>query len=242
MEKDGVELGIRKLRWMKGKVMVPFDEEGNPRLLEVSVMMEMAGGWNIGDDDRNPFLSLLLPWIVSPKKGIYYCVIYLNPGDYHRVHSPVDWKILSRRHFSGHLYPTNERAIRTIRNLHIENERVVLEGQWNEGFLAIAAIGATNVGSIKLLIEPELRTNQPKTKLFPSSSPDERVYDPPGVGLTVKKGEEIAAFNMGSTVILVFQAPVSELSESNCISDFKFSVRVGDRIRVGEAIGRWGNC
>jgi phosphatidylserine decarboxylase len=28
---------------------------------------------------------------------------------------------------------------------------VVLEGQWKEGFAAIAAVGATNVGSIKVL-------------------------------------------------------------------------------------------
>lgn len=37
----------------------------------------------------------------SPMKGLFYCVIYLKPGDYHRIHSPVDWSILVRRHFSG---------------------------------------------------------------------------------------------------------------------------------------------
>ncbi|RWW72520.1 hypothetical protein BHE74_00019669 [Ensete ventricosum] len=77
--------------------------------------------------------------------------------------------------------------------------QVVLEGQWKEGFLAVAAIGATNVGSIKvfvilmimLLIEPELKTNRPLKKLLPSGTPDERVYEPEGVGLMVKKGEEV---------------------------------------------------
>lgn len=34
-------------------------------------------------------------------KGLFYCVLYLSPGDYHRVHSPVDWNVLVRRHFSG---------------------------------------------------------------------------------------------------------------------------------------------
>ncbi|KAF6141613.1 hypothetical protein GIB67_001165 [Kingdonia uniflora] len=85
-----------------------------------------------------------------PMKGVFYCVIYLTLGDYHRVHSPIDWHIFVRRHFSGRLFPVNERAARTIRNLYMENERVVLEGQWAEGFMALAAVGATNIGSIKV--------------------------------------------------------------------------------------------
>ncbi|KAL6544996.1 phosphatidylserine decarboxylase 1 [Orobanche hederae] len=43
-------------------------------------------------------------------KGLFYYVIYLKPGDYHRIHSPVDWNILVRRHFTGHLFSVNERA------------------------------------------------------------------------------------------------------------------------------------
>ncbi|PIA35583.1 hypothetical protein AQUCO_03500150v1 [Aquilegia coerulea] len=87
---------------------------------------------------------------VRPMKGVFYCVIYLKPGDYHRVHSPVNWQVFIRRHFPGQLYPVNERARRTIKNLYVENERVVLEGQWEEGFMALAAIGATNIGSIEV--------------------------------------------------------------------------------------------
>lgn len=182
------------------------------------------------------------PIRVSPKKGLFYCVIYLKPGDYHRVHSPIDWHVLVRRHFSGRLFPTNERATRTIRNLYVENERVVLEGQWEQGFIAMAAIGATNVGSIKLFIEPELKTNRPRQRLLHSEPPDERLYEPEGVGVIVKKGEELAAFNMGSTVVLVFQAPVSESPGKNGhSSEFKLCVKSGDKIKVGEAIGKWSH-
>ncbi|KAF8412971.1 hypothetical protein HHK36_000943 [Tetracentron sinense] len=180
--------------------------------------------------------------LACPMKGLFYCVIYLHLGDYHRVHSPVDWNVLIRRHFSGHLFPLNERATRTIRNLYVENERVVLEGQWAEGFMAIAAIGATNIGSIELFIEPDLRTNRPKKKLLHSEPPEERLYEPEGVGIMLKKGEEVATFNMGSTVVLVFQAPISKsLKNDSASSEFKFCVRHGDRIRIGEALGSWGN-
>lgn len=170
-----------------------------------------------------------------PVKGLFYCVIYLKPGDYHRVHSPVDWKIFIRRHFSGNLYPVNERATRTIRNLYAENERVVLEGLWQEGFMAIAAIGAINIGSIELPIEPEFRSNLPRKKLLHPETAEERLYEP-GIGMTLRKGDEIAAFNMGSTVVMVFQAPVI-IGDSS--SEFKFSIKRGDKIRVGEALGGW---
>ncbi|KAJ7952527.1 Phosphatidylserine decarboxylase proenzyme 1, mitochondrial [Quillaja saponaria] len=183
------------------------------------------------------------PSLACPMKGLFYCVIYLKPGDYHRIHSPVDWNVFVRRHFSGRLYPVNERATRTIKNLYVQNERVVLEGQWKEGFMALAAIGATNIGSIELFIEPELKTNRPRKNLLhglQSEPPAERVYEHEGIGRMLKKGEELAAFNMGSTVVLVFQAPISKLLEhGDSPGEFKFCVRPGDRIHFGEALGRW---
>uniref|UniRef100_A0A7N0UPR6 Phosphatidylserine decarboxylase proenzyme 1, mitochondrial n=1 Tax=Kalanchoe fedtschenkoi TaxID=63787 RepID=A0A7N0UPR6_KALFE len=175
-----------------------------------------------------------------PVKGLFYCVIYLGLGDYHRIHSPADWNVSVRRHFPGRLFPVNERAARTIGNLYIENERVVLEGRWREGFMAMAAVGATNIGSIDLFIEPDFRTNRPmKTKLLFNSKPEERPYEPTNTGVALRKGDEVAAFNMGSTVVLIFQAPMSNSSkEVSSASDFNFSVKRGDKIRVGEAIGR----
>uniref|UniRef100_A0A8C3HJ74 Phosphatidylserine decarboxylase n=1 Tax=Chrysemys picta bellii TaxID=8478 RepID=A0A8C3HJ74_CHRPI len=35
------------------------------------------------------------------ERGLYQCIIYLAPGDYHRFHSPTDWHIRHRRHFPG---------------------------------------------------------------------------------------------------------------------------------------------
>uniref|UniRef100_A0A0A9FRA6 PSD1 n=1 Tax=Arundo donax TaxID=35708 RepID=A0A0A9FRA6_ARUDO len=72
---------------------------------------------------------------------------------------------------------------------------------------------------------------------------EERVYAPEGTGAMVEKGEEIAGFNMGSTVVVVFEAPVVSKARGDggtiSSSDFNFCVRAGDKIRVGEAIGRW---
>ncbi|KAB1216999.1 Phosphatidylserine decarboxylase proenzyme 1, mitochondrial [Morella rubra] len=219
-----------------------------PLIAEGDIQEEDSGQENTSKDKGKKSwwrISLATPKVwdpvsARPMKGLFYCVIYLKPGDYHRIHSPVDWRVLVRRHFSGRLFPMNERATRTIRNLYVENERVVLEGLWQEGFMAIAAIGATNIGSIELFIEPELRTNRPRKKFLHSEPPEERVYESEGVGGMLKKGDEMAAFNMGSTVVLVFQAPISKSVENGDISsEFRFCVKRGDRIRFGEALGRW---
>jgi Phosphatidylserine decarboxylase len=34
---------------------------------------------------------------------LYFVVVYLAPGDYHRFHSPTNWVAESRRHFAGTL-------------------------------------------------------------------------------------------------------------------------------------------
>ncbi|CAN0842379.1 Phosphatidylserine decarboxylase proenzyme 1, mitochondrial [Linum grandiflorum] len=220
-----------------------------PMVAEGDVHEEGSDGRsNHHDDSQNSQwrVSLSYPKVkdtvrASPGKGLYYCVIYLRPGDYHRIHSPVDWNVLARRHFSGRLYPVNERAARTIRNLYVENERVVVEGQWNQGFMAMAAVGATNVGSIELFIEPELQTNRSKKLPSVSGPLEERLYEPEGVGRLVKKGDEIAAFNLGSTVVLVFQASTSKPAKDgdHPSSEFRFNIKRGDRVRVGEALGRF---
>ncbi|XP_048710417.2 phosphatidylserine decarboxylase proenzyme, mitochondrial isoform X2 [Caretta caretta] len=81
---------------------------------------------------------------------LYQCVIYLAPGDYHRFHSPTNWHIQHRRHFPGSLMSVSPSVVRWIPGLFCHNERVVLSGEWAHGFFSLTAVGATNVGSIRI--------------------------------------------------------------------------------------------
>lgn len=85
-----------------------------------------------------------------PQSRLYQCVIYLAPGDYHGVHSPVPWNITMRRHFPGYLFPVAPFVVNFIKGLFVLNERVMLSGKWTHGFFSLTCVGATNVGTISL--------------------------------------------------------------------------------------------
>ncbi len=64
-----------------------------------------------------------------------------------------------RRHFPGALLSVNPRVLKSIPGVFHLNERVVYSGEWRHGFFAMAAVGATNVGSIRVQCDPDLITN-----------------------------------------------------------------------------------
>merc|ERR1712130_927534 len=155
------------------------------------------------------------------KTVLHQVVIYLAPGDYHGFHSPADWNVLARRHFPGELLSVNPRVARAIGNLFSLNERVAYLGRWKHGFFSMTAVGATNVGSVKVDIDPNLATNE-------SSWERETFHQVLWKdGVEVKKGEYFGEFNLGSTIVLIFEAP----------EDFKFNLGgEGSIVRVGQAI------
>ncbi|PLW13258.1 hypothetical protein PCANC_07119 [Puccinia coronata f. sp. avenae] len=164
-----------------------------------------------------------------PKSGnrMFFFVVYLAPGDYHRFHSPADWKVERRRHFPGELFSVSPWMAGKLADLFVLNERVALLGKWRHGFFSMTPVGATNVGSIVIHFDRELRTNRGDK----GCRHEEVVYGTASGGLLdgqiLRKGDEVGAFSLGSTIVLVFEAP----------EPFQFSVKKGQLIRVGQAIG-----
>ncbi|KAF4045910.1 Phosphatidylserine decarboxylase [Phytophthora infestans] len=160
----------------------------------------------------------------SKGKKMFHCVLYLAPGDYHRIHAPVDWQVEERRHFPGNLFPVNKTAARLIPSLFVENERVALLGEWEHGFFSLTAVGATNVGSIVITKEPEFRTNTALQDPLMGHCITKNY----GGKVDTARGEEMAQFKLGSTVVLVFEAPES----------FQFTIKPGDKLILGKCIGK----
>lgn len=199
------------------------------------------------------------PASVKTPTALYYCVIYLAPGDYHRFHSPVSWVVESRRHFAGELYSVSPYLQRTLPGLFTLNERVVLLGRWRWGFFSYTPVGATNVGSIKINFDRELRTNSLTTDTAADRAAEqaaargerysgfsEATYENASRvlgGHALKRGEEMGGFQLGSTIVLVFEAPKGErpsLDEGYKgvrKGGFKWNITQGKKVKVGEALG-----
>ncbi|XP_052799887.1 phosphatidylserine decarboxylase proenzyme, mitochondrial-like isoform X2 [Mya arenaria] len=159
---------------------------------------------------------------IKPGHDLYHCIIYLAPGDYHRFHSPSDWTVTQRRHFPGELLSVNPSVARWIQGLFNLNERVVYSGSWKHGFYSYTAVGATNVGSIKVYFDEDLSTNAGKPH------PSHIFYDKTfSDSVPVSQGEMVGEFNLGSTIVLLFEAP----------SDFKFNLNTGQKVQFGQSLG-----
>ncbi|RDB27290.1 Phosphatidylserine decarboxylase proenzyme 1, mitochondrial [Hypsizygus marmoreus] len=166
---------------------------------------------------------------VKPGNALYFSVIYLAPGDYHRFHSPTAWVVEKRRHFVGELYSVSPYMAKRLENLFVLNERVALLGRWRHGFFSMIPVGATNVGSIKINFDQALSTNV-RGRPPPPGTYTEAVYaaaSPILNGQPLTAAQEMGGFCLGSTIVLVFEAP----------DDFEFTVKAGQKVKVGQRLG-----
>lgn len=145
--------------------------------------------------------------------------LYLSPKDYHRYHAPQDMRVLKSIQISGKLYPVNFKYLRKIPSLFCENERVILvcENYKNEKFYLIF-VGALNVGKISFTFDEKIATN--------AKAGGEKFYD--YENLYFKKGDELGRFEMGSTIVAIFESESIEFKKDN------------EKVKFGEIIATYG--
>lgn len=167
-------------------------------------------------------LAGLLPDADAQRRfeGGVYVTIYLAPRDYHRVHFPVDGTVNGFQHIPGALFPVNALAARSIEGLFTVNERLATFCHSAFGEVAVVMVGATGVGHITVSYDAV------ETHARGKGRPGARVRF--AAGRPVRRGEDLGAFHLGSTVILLFEPGRVKL----------LPLALGQRVRFGEPIAR----
>jgi len=146
---------------------------------------------------------------------------YLSPRDYHRFHAPMDMKVLSSTHIPGKLYPVNMPALKYIDSLFAKNERVLLECEDSRGNgFYLVFIGALNVGKIVISFDDRIKTN--------AKEKETTTYE--YENLFLKRGDEIGMFEMGSSIVAIFEKDYANLSISK-MQKVNFTDTIGIRVR-----------
>ncbi|MGM8215873.1 phosphatidylserine decarboxylase [Bacillaceae bacterium W0354] len=131
--------------------------------------------------------------------GGKFIIFYLSPQHYHRIHSPFKGEIRDHWTLGGKSFPVNKLGLKFGDRPLSTNYRRITELETEAGFIAVVKVGALNVNSIHL-------TNQRND---------------------VERGEELAYFSFGSTVILLIEN-----------SDFQFcdDLHEGKEMKFGEKV------
>ncbi len=191
----------------------PLCADGDAVVAPCDAQVYAAGTSEGGRLPQSPELDYAVSDLVGgdPRyDGGGYAVLYLSPKDYHRVHSPVDGRIVGYRYRPGRLWPVFPAATRKIRDLFARNERLVIRiATEDRGEVAVVMVGAFGVGRMRTTFS-DLVTNT-------GGRPHEVELDRP-----IARGAELGRFEMGSTVVLLFEAGV----------DVAWDAAPGDDVRV----------
>jgi phosphatidylserine decarboxylase len=151
-----------------------------------------------------------------------FATIYLSPRDYHRIHMPCDGRLTRMIYVPGDLFSVNPTTARGVPGLFARNERVVCVFESDHGPFVLTLVGATIVGSMATVWHGVVN---------PPRRPDvcEWNYEPGAVSL--RKGEEMGRFLLGSTVVMLF--PANKMG-------FNPQWTAAQPVRLGENMGAAG--
>ena len=155
-------------------------------------------------------------------EGGHFATIYLSPKDYHRIHMPCDGVLTRMIYVPGELFSVNPTTARGVPGLFARNERVVCLFDAPQGAFALILVGATIVGSMATVWHGVI--NPPRLA-------DVREWAYPACQVSLKKGDEMGRFLLGSTVVLLFP------KSSAAPLQFNPAWVPGRAVRLGEAMG-----
>ncbi len=148
-----------------------------------------------------------------------FATLYLAPHNYHRIHMPADGRLVATRYILGRLFSVNHATVQRVPRLFARNERVVCVFDGEVGRFAVILVGALFVGSMSTVWAGDIT---------PARRRDPAVPAAPGP-VSLAKGAELGRFNMGSTVVLLFEGGRAR---------WHSVLAAGAAVRMGAAIGQ----
>ena len=118
----------------------------------------------------------------------------------------------------------NRAAVAHVPDLFPRNERLLCPLDGPLGRVVVVAVGAYNVGRISAAFDPAWSGESGWVTNRRDAPPGARRYDPP---VEVAMGEEIMAFHLGSTVVLLVEPGRAELADA---------ATPGREVRLGEPL------
>jgi phosphatidylserine decarboxylase len=158
--------------------------------------------------------------------GGSFATIYLAPYNYHRIHMPLRGELRECFYVPGRLFSVNRTTAQLVPGLFSRNERVFCGFDAGGVPFGIILVGALNVGCMATVWHGDVT---PRKHREVTALPVSGVLADP----LLPKGAEMARFNMGSTVILLFPPGAAEWTAP---------LVAGRTLRMGERIGtlhRW---
>ena len=156
------------------------------------------------------------PWATRFEGGSF-ATIYLAPFNYHRVHMPLRGQLEETIYVPGRLFSVNALTASVVPKLFARNERVLSLFDSTFGHFALVLVGALNVGSMATVWAGDIT---PAARRVVTRLPPQRI--------DLDRGAELGRFNMGSTVILLFQAGRAH---------WNGGVRAGASVKFGQSLG-----
>lgn len=151
--------------------------------------------------------------------GGQFITIYLSPRDYHRVHMPAAGALQSTVYLPGKLFSVNPGTAAGVDRLFARNERLACLFDGPDGMFASVMVGAMIVAGIDTVWPHRFRDHE--------SAPLREDFA--GGRHSLRAGDEMGRFYLGSTVVLLF--------EPGRIA-WRDDLLPGAKLRMGEAIGR----
>lgn len=128
-----------------------------------------------------------------------FMIFYLSPSHYHRIHSPLTGEVTNQWTLGLNSYPVNKAGLKYGKHPLSKNYRKITEIKHAGGMAAVVKVGAMFVNSIEATHS----------------------------GDKLEKGEQMAYFTFGSTVVMLFEQGTFKLLPG---ISAPFHIKYGERI------------